>query len=137
MDYISVFRGEIISENVDVMIKGAMDCLDHFAHCFEEEDLAGMDGCCHFPHYILSGEQVICWETPGQLTMDFFSDLKKKGFFKTIVDYKDIILVSENKIHLKYGYSRLACDGTVMSKHDNVWILTYENGEWGIKFRSY
>lgn len=137
MDYISVFKRGIPNGNVENMIKGALNCLDKFAYSFEKEDLIGMDECCHFPHYILSGSQVICWEKPGQLTSDFFSDLKKQGFSKTVVDYKEVILVSENKIHLKYGYSRMACDGTVMSKHDNVWILTYINGMWGIKVRSY
>ena len=53
------------------------------------------------------------------------------------MDYREVILVSDNKVHLKYGYSRITVDGTIMSKHDNVWILTFLNGIWGIQIRSY
>lgn len=137
MDYISVFKDGIPNGNVENMTEGALYCMDKFSHCFEREDLNGMDKCCHFPHFILSGNQVICWEKPGQLTLDFFLSLKKQGFLKTVVDYREVILVSENKVHVKYGYSRIAVDGTVMSKHDNVWILTCLNGIWGIQVRSY
>lgn len=56
---------------------------------------------------------------------------------KTIVDYREVILACENKVHLKYGYSRVAVDGTIMSRHDNVWILTYIDKKQGIQLRSY
>lgn len=137
MYYISVFKDGIPNGNVESMIEGALNCMNKFSYYFEREDLVGMDACCQFPHFILSGNQVVCWEKPGQLTPDFFLSLKKQGFLKTVVDYRDVILVSENKVHLKYGYSRIAVDGTVMSKHDNVWILTFLNGVWGIQVRSY
>ena len=43
----------------------------------EKEDIEGMDSCFHFPHYILSGNEVICWNEGGKLTEAFFVDLKK------------------------------------------------------------
>lgn len=136
-DYISIFKGGKTIQGKEEMITGAMHCMDSFAKCFEHEDIAGMDACCHFPHYLISGNEVICWSVPGQLTAKFFEDLKHQGFAKTTVDYREVILVSENKVHLKYGYSRVAADGTIMSKHDNVWILTYKDNKWGIQVRSY
>lgn len=95
------------------MIKGALSCMDKFSYCFEREDLVGMDICCHFPHFILSGNQVVCWEKSGQLTPGFFSSLKEQGFLKTVVDYRDVILVSENKVHLKFRRTghRMTQDG--------------------------
>lgn len=136
-DYVSIFKGDKPNQNQEEMIKGAMNCMDKFAECFEHEDIAGMDDCCHFPHYLISGNEIICWSEQGQLTDRFFTDLKNKGFAKTIVDYREVILVCENKIHLKYGYSRVAVDGTIMSKHENVWILTFKYEKWGIQVRSY
>lgn len=72
LDYISVFKDGIPNGDVESMIKGALSCMDKFSYCFEREYLVGMDACCHFPHFILSGNQVVCWEKPGQLTLDFF-----------------------------------------------------------------
>jgi hypothetical protein len=79
-DYIRVFKGDELKQDNDSMISDAMECLLKFADCFEKEDLDGMDACCHFPHYIISGNEVICWEKPGQLSVSFFDALKKKGF---------------------------------------------------------
>lgn len=136
-DYISVFKNNNFSLNEQEFIGQAMICLERFADCFNKEDLNGMDECCHFPHYIISGNEIICWDKPGVLKEDFFSNLKKSGFKRTQVDYIETILVSENKVHMKYGYSRIDMKEDVMSRHHNIWILTSVDNKWGIQVRSY
>lgn len=135
-DYVELFKinKEIDKENI---IKESIKCLEEFSNCFECEDLLGMDSCCHFPHYLLSGNEVIYWETKGALPQEFFESLKQSGFKKTVVTRREPILVSENKVHFLYSYYRESISGEIMSKHDNVWILTRINGKWGIQVRSY
>lgn len=135
-DYIKVFK-ENQNFDKDLCIKGAIQCLDQFSASFEKEDVKGMDLCCHFPHYLLSGNEVICWEKEGQLIMDFFINLKKSGFKRTVVTKREPILVTENKVHFLYSYYRENVSGDVISQHDNLWILTYKNDKWGIQVRSY
>ena len=118
-------------------IEEALACLDRFGIAFENEDIEGMDACCHFPHYLLSGSEVMCWQSKGQITRDFFESLKEKGFKRTVVTKREPILVCENKVHFLYSYYREAVDGNVMSRHDNLWILTCKDGKWGIQVRSY
>ena len=136
-DYIKIFKHNKIANNYDELIKGALECLDRFGECFEKEDLQGMDSCLHFPHYILSGNEVICWNEGGKLSQAFFADLKKAGFKRTVVTCREVITVAENKVHFKYCYYRESIEGEVMSQHDNVWIVTYKDGKWGIQVRSY
>ena len=137
MDYIDIFK-QTSKESVDCeTVQKVMDCMKKFASAFEAENIVAMDNCLHFPHYLLSGNNVICWEKPGQLTKSFFDDLKKMGFQKTVIDYISVILATKDKVHLKYGYSRMDKNGYVMSKHDNVWILTENEGMWRILLRSY
>lgn len=136
-DYIKIFKQNEDVSSSETLIKGALDCLDKFGECFEKEDLEGMDLCFHFPHYILSGNEVICWDEPGKLPKTFFSDLKKQGFKRTVVTCRDVIVVSENKVHFKYCYYRESIEGKVMSEHDNVWIVTFKDEKWGIQVRSY
>ncbi len=135
-DYIKVFK-ENQNYNYDLLINGAIQCLDKFSDSFEKEDVKGMDSCCHFPHYLLSGNEVICWEEEGQLTIDFFIKLKESGFKRTVVTKREPILVTENKVHFLYSYYRENVLGNVISQHDNVWILTYKDNKWGIQLRSY
>lgn len=136
-DYVKVFKKNENIGNHDMLIKGALECLDRFGEYFENEDLQGMDSCFHFPHYIISGNEIICWNEPGQLQKTFFSDLKKSGFKKTVVTCRDVITVAENKVHFKYCYYRESVDGKIMSEHDNVWIVTLKDEKWGIHVRSY
>lgn len=136
-DYIKIFRQNEKIDNYDMLINGALECLDKFGEFFESEDIQGLDSCLHFPHYIISGSDVICWNEPGQLPGTFFSDLKASGFKKTVVTCRDVITVAENKVHFKYCYYRESIDGKIMSEHDNIWIVTYKDGKWGIQVRSY
>lgn len=76
-DYTKIFKEK--QENDEAMyIEEALACLDQFGASFEKEDIEGMDACCHFPHYLLSGSEVICWQRAGQITKDFFEKLKEK-----------------------------------------------------------
>ena len=137
MDYIDVFKPNLDEAVNSESVQKAMECMNKFASAFEAENTAAMDACLHFPHYLLSGNDVICWDNPGQLSKSFFNDLKNMGFQKTVIDYISVILATTDKVHLKYGYSRIADDGHIMSKHNNVWILTKKEGAWGILLRSY
>lgn len=135
-DYIEVFK-ENPKDDEAKYIKEALACLDKFGAAFEKEDIEEMDNCCHFPHYLLSGSEVICWQEKDQITKAFFEDLKQKGFKRTVVTKREPILICENKVHFLYSYYREDQSGNIMSQHDNLWILTFKDGKWGIQMRSY
>ena len=137
VDYIRIFKPEKSDESRESLIKGAIECLDNFGKEFNDENLEGMDDYLHFPHYLLSGNELIEWKTRGQLPTSFFSDLKKQGWSRTITSFREVILVSANKVHFKVKYIREKADGTIISEHENIWILIYKNMKWGIVFRSY
>ena len=120
------------------MIAAAIRCIDDFTDRFNARDLAGMDALLHFPHVILSGEQLVIWDRPGQLPASFFDDLARTtGWAKSTYRRKEPVLVSPRKVHLLVEYSRDRADGSIASRHRNLWIVTSENGRWGIKQRSY
>jgi hypothetical protein len=137
MDYIKVFRSNKDNFDEDKIVKEALQCIETFADSFNREDIVTMDTCLHFPHYILSGNEMICWQKSGHITKKFFEDLKSNGFDRTVIREIEVILVSENKVHLRYCYDRIHTNGSIMSSHDNVWILTKVDNRWGIILRSY
>lgn len=121
-----------------VMIAEAARCIERFTERFNARDLAGMDSFLHFPHVILSGEQLVIWEEPGKLPTSFFDDLASAtGWARTSYKRKDAVLVNPRKVHLVVEYTRDRVDGSIASNHCNLWIVTLENGRWGIKQRSY
>ncbi len=138
-DYDDVFNPA--SGNTDdaaAMAADAIACVEAFSACFNARDLAGMDARLHFPHIILSGEKLMIWETPGQLPSSFFPDLiASTGWDRSVYQNKQAILVSPRKVHLLVDYSRNRSDGSIITRHRNLWIVTEENARWGIKQRSY
>ncbi|MGL1887851.1 MAG: hypothetical protein OCD76_15155 [Reichenbachiella sp.] len=136
-DYLQVFKPNDNSVCNDEMIAGALECLEIFGVAFNNCDLVGMDNQLHFPHTLISAENSIIWDKPGQLPDAFFEDLKSQGWCKTEVVYQTPILVSKNKVHFKVKYTRNHINGSIISEHENIWILTLMNDNWKILIRSY
>lgn len=133
-----LFRPPADDADDATLIAAAIRCIDAFTDRFNARDLAGTDALLHFPHIILSGEQLVIWEKPGQLPASFFDDLSRTtGWAKTSYQRQEPVLVSPRKVHLLVEYSRDRADGSIASRHRNLWIATFENGRWGIKQRSY
>ena len=120
------------------MVDEAIALADAFTDRFNARDLAGMDSHLHFPHVILSGERLIIWDSPGQMPADFFEDLSHStGWRRTIYVERRAVLVNARKVHLFVDYTRNRADGSVITRHQNLWIVTQEAERWGIKQRSY
>ncbi|SIT41606.1 conserved hypothetical protein [Paraburkholderia piptadeniae] len=120
------------------MVERAIACIDSFTDAFNRRDLEGMDAHLHFRHVILSGEKLVVWEQPGQLPASFFEELEATtGWSRTIYHDRRVVLVSPRKVHLLVRYSRNRADESIITMHDNLWIVTEDNGRWGIKERSY
>ncbi len=116
----------------------AIQCVDEFTQFFNARDLKGMDSRLHFPHIILMDETLIVWEEPGQLTQCYFDDLvKETGWFRSNYLSKTPVLASRNKVCLSVEYTRECKDGAIISRHSNLWIVTFEGAAWGVKIRSY
>ena len=126
------------ASDVAQAVQQALTCLDAFTACFNAGDLAGMDARLHFPHIILSDAQMLVWEGPGQLPMDFFDRLRTDtGFHHSRYLAREVLLASASKVHLRVVYTRERADNTVISRHDNLWIVTCAAGRWAIQLRSY
>jgi ribosomal protein S18 acetylase RimI-like enzyme len=134
----SVFLPEGDGANPEEMVRAAVATADAFTECFNARDLAGMDARLHFPHVILSGERLIVWDGPGQMPQGFFDDLTRTtGWDRTITTGRQAVLVSTRKVHLLMDYTRNRADGSVITRHRNLWVVTHDGGRWGIKQRSY
>lgn len=127
-------RGAVDTEAV----AAAIDCVEAFTACFNAHDFAGMDAQLHFPHIILSGETMLIWPEGGQMPLSFFDDLHRQtGWAKTHYLRHDAVLASPRKVHLILDYTRNRANCSVISRHLNLWIVTFDGGRWGIKQRSY
>jgi len=134
----ALFQPVLHSADDPVVIAEAVRCVEAFTERFNARDLIGMDRYLHFPHVILSGEQLVVWNEPGNLPASFFDDLERNtGWAESRYQRREAVLVSPRKVHLLVEYTRNRADGSVASSHCNLWIVTFDCGRWGIKQRSY
>lgn len=115
----------------------AIACLEAFTERFNARDPAGMDATLHFPHLILADQHLVIWKTPGQLSPDYFNGLAAEGWARSTYHDRQVVLASPTKVHLLVEYSRDRADGSEISRHRNLWIVTRQDGRWGLKQRSY
>lgn len=133
----AAFKPANNQQSPDAMIDAAVEIIEKFTDYFNAGDLVSMDQCLHFPHVILSSENLIIWEQPGQMPLDFFDGLRSDGWHVSEYLEKKPVLVGSGKVHMFVSYTRNSADGSVISHHDNLWIITFDHGRWGIKQRSY
>ena len=96
-----------------------------------------MDSCCHFTHYILSGNEVICWETgnrqiPIEQRMEI-STMKKANVLKTehltIYPLSDSemenLIVEELNTDMKQAYSEML-NGCKQNPGQRIWYAIWK-----------
>ena len=110
-----------------------MKVLDDFMSAINRRDTAGREATFHFPHYRLATGKMTVLDRPG-----LPESTKKSGeqANRVVWDHRRIIHISEDKAHVDTMFSRYRADGSKLSSAESLYILTKENGRWGIKMRS-
>ena len=116
-------------------VAAALRCAEAFTERFNARDAAGMDALLHFPHAILTGERLTVWDGPGRLAPDYFDKLAAEGWRRSTYLSREPVLASRRKVHLAIAYTRDGADGAPLSRHQGIWVITFEDGRWGVRVR--
>lgn len=126
------------SHAVDPRVRAAVfQVLDEYMDTFNAKDLDGWERTYQFPHYRLASGKMSVLEKAGLRSSEkVFGELKKTGWDHSKWDHRNIIQASADKVHVDTGFSRYRADGSLIGHYESLYILTKENGKWGVKFRS-
>ena len=120
--------------------RAVFSVLDDFIAAFNHQDAKAEAANYQFPHYRLANGVMSVWDRPGaevESWMDgTYKTLRELGFDHSSWTRRKIIHLSDSKVHVDTEITRYLKDGTVLAKLDSLYILTKENGRWGIKMRS-
>lgn len=124
----------------DAMEKEVMAVLDAFMAAFNAQDADAEERTYHFPHYRLASGDVRVLDAPGQETQALmratYRRFKEFGWARSAWTRRKIIHLAADKAHVDTQFTRYRTDGSVIGAYDSLYILTKENGRWGIKMRS-
>ena len=120
--------------------KEIMAVLDAFMAAFNRRDAIAEERTYHFPHYRLASGQMRILDAAGAETEAAmnatYQRFVESGWDHSAWTRRKIIHVSADKAHVDTEFTRYRKDGSVIAAFDSLYILTKENGRWGIKMRS-
>jgi hypothetical protein len=112
-----------------------MKLLDEYMSAWNRADLAAWERTFHFPHYRLASGKMTVLDWPGvQDTPAPWapgSDWHHSAWRR-----RRIVHASDKKVHVDTRFTRYRADGSEIGSYDSLYVVTKENGRWGVKLRS-
>jgi hypothetical protein len=113
----------------------AMKTLDEYMAAWNKKDLEAWERTFHFPHYRLASGRMSVLEKPGM------QDAAR--LWQAITDWhhsrwdrRRIVHATADKIHVDTKFTRYRANGSRIGSYESLYILTKEDGRWGVKLRS-
>ena len=106
---------------------------------FNDRDSFGCDELLNFPHVRLGmrANEIRVTEEPPQIRPGFYDwFVNEYKWNHSCWDYRKVIQSNPQKVHLAIQFSRYRSDGTKIGTFPSFWVITNQNGHWGIKMRS-
>jgi len=103
-------------------------------------------GGWNFPHYGVGGNgrittSVASREDAQELIRKgeprpAWKAMEREGWVRTSLDLAEAVLVGPDKVHFKIVWSRHNASGAAYRSEAGLWIVTRQDGHWGLQLRS-
>ncbi len=113
-----------------------MQLLDDYMSAWNRKDLAAWERTFHFPHYRLASGKMNVLDRPGLQDATRIWAAVGSDWHHSRWDRRLIIHSSPDKVHIDTKFTRCRADGSVIGSFESLYIVTKEDGRWGVKMRS-
>jgi hypothetical protein len=116
-------------------ITAAEACLNAFMAAFNARDLAAWEATFNFPSVRLASGGLVIIE-PGHHTAAMFDSGALSDWDHSAWERRNVVHAGPDKVHFDTRFSRYRADGSIIGGFDSLYVVTCENGHWGVKARS-
>ena len=116
-------------------IAAALKLLDEFMAAFNARDVEAFEATFNFPSIRLASGKLVTLNK-GDMTADRFTTGALAEWDHSAWERREIIHAGADKVHVDTRFTRYRKDGSVIGGFDSVYVITQENGHWGVKIRS-
>ena len=113
-----------------------MRVLDDYMSAWNRKDLAAWEHTFHFPHYRLASGKMNVLDRPGLQDATRIWASVGSDWHHSRWDRRRIVHSSADKVHVDTKFTRCRADGSVIGSFESLYIVTKEDGRWGVKMRS-
>lgn len=127
-----------MTETTDDAIAGARAALDGFMAAFNNQDAEPIrTRWFHFPHVRFHSGKVTVMPTPADYhNLVWARGGQSAGWGRSAWDYQEVIDAGPEKVHFRVQFTRYRTDGTAIGSYRSLYIVTRQDGRWGITARS-
>ena len=119
----------------ETAVASARQCLDEFMAAFNARDIAAWEATFNFPSVRLASNTLAIIEA-GYHRPEMFQRGALADWDHSAWERREVIHAGPDKVHFDTRFSRYRADGSVIGGFDSIYVVTCENGHWGVKCRS-
>lgn len=109
--------------------------LDGFVQAWNAHDISTLAHAVHYPHVRIADRQLEMWNTADEFIAGSEAG-RQRTWYQLRVDQVRPVQVTANGVNLVLSFSRLARDGSVISKDDGLFLVILRDGVWKVQARS-
>jgi len=116
-------------------IDAAMKCLDDFMTAFNARDIDAWQQTFNFPSVRLASNTLVIidkdYHQPQMFERGALAEWDHSAW-----ERRAVIHAGDDKVHIDTRFTRYRADGSVIGGFDSIYVVTCEDGHWGVKARS-
>ena len=116
-------------------IDAAMKVLDDFMSAFNARDIAAWQKTFNFPSVRLASNTLTIidedYHQPDMFGRGALAEWDHSAWAR-----RQVIHAGDDKVHIDTRFVRYRADGSVIGGFDSIYVVTREDGHWGVKARS-
>jgi hypothetical protein len=116
-------------------IAAAMKVLDDFMAAFNARDLEAFEATFNFPSVRLASNTLRIIQS-GDHQPSMFATGALSEWDHSAWERREVIHAGPDKVHIDTRFTRYRADGGVIGGFDSIYVVTSQDGHWGVKIRS-
>jgi hypothetical protein len=116
-------------------IRAAQGVLDAFMTAFNGRDIPAFEETFNFPSVRLASQGLVIIKA-GDMKAERFTTGALADWDHSGWDRREVIHAGPDKVHIDTHFTRYRKDGSVLGGFDSIYVVTRQDGHWGIKIRS-
>jgi hypothetical protein len=116
-------------------IRAAQGVLDAFMKAFNARDIPAFEATFNFPSVRLASQGLGILNA-GDMKAERFTTGALADWDHSAWDRREVIHAGPDKVHIDTRFTRYRKDGSVIGGFDSIYVVTRQDGHWGVKIRS-
>ena len=110
--------------------------LEEWMAAFNARDVERWAATFNYPSVRLASGRLVIFESAASHRRDLFERLSGTGWDHSAWDHHRVLHSSDDKVHFDTRFTRYRADGSTIGTYDSIYIVTRQEGHWGVAGRS-